>query len=160
MMRISSINNLNYTQKQQNFNGLWGKTVSQAPDYDEVIATTKKVEVAYYYPFIGETDEEINATINKNSSSRIVRGDGGKRQLLIRECKKCAPIFISQDSYNKYMQLDDIDEFTASAKHRKTHVNVKDKFVNSGFNENENILTIKQESAVNKTIQEALNTIA
>ena len=164
MMRISSVSNLNLNQKQQNFKGLWSKTVSHAPDYDPVIATTKKVEVAYYHPFLGESDSQITDVVNKNSSSRIVRGDGGRRQLLIRECRVCAPILISQDSYDKYMKLEKIEDFNSSSKHRTTHVYVKDKFKNSGFNQDENILDIKQEAAVNESINNALlsqiNTIA
>ena len=160
-MKISSINNLNYTQRQQNFSGLWGKTISHAPDRNDVYACNQKLEVSYYHPFLDETDVQIREAVEKNSSSQIVRS-GDSRLFLIRECKVCAPILATQKDYDKYMALENLDEFTH--KHRSTHVLVKDKFVNSGFSPNPNDLRINQTSAVNEKITNALeqqiNTIA
>lgn len=154
-MKISSVNSFNYNQKQQNFNGLWSKTVSHAPDYDPVIGTTKKVEISYYHPFLDETDLEITDVVNKNCSSRIVKGDDSRRQLLIRECKVCAPVLTTKDKYNQYLNLNNLADFTDD--HRTTHVSVKDKFTNSGFSSDQNNLKIEQQSAVNQTITEALS---
>ncbi len=160
-MKISSINNYNHTQRQQSFNGLWSKTISHATDINQASACPEKREVSYYHPFLDETDEQIREVVNKNSSSQIVKGDGNTRLLLIRDCRVCAPILTTQKDYDKYMALENLQDFTN--KHRSTHVMVKDKFINSGFNSDPKILDIIQDSAVNEKITNALqqiNTIA
>ena len=154
-MKISSVNSFNYNQKQQNFSGLWSKTVSHAPEFDPVIGTTKIVQKSYYHPFLDETDSEIQDVRNKNNSSRIVRGDDSRRQLLIRECTVSAPVLTTKDKYNKYLELNNLADFTDE--HRTTHVAVKDKFKTSGFSSDQNNLNIEQASAVNQTITDALS---
>ena len=149
-MKISSVNNFNYNQKQQSFNGLWGKTISHNPDYDPVLATTVQKEIAYYYPFLDETQMEINKVIEENSSSRVIKG----RQVLDRECVECEPLSTTREKYNQYMKLQNLEDFTDT--HRATHVVVREKFTDTGFNPDDSILEIEQTPAVNQTIQDAL----
>ena len=153
-MKISSINNCNYSQRHQSFNGLWSKTISQTPDYSTLYGMSEKHEVSVYPPFYDETQEQIDAAVAQNSSSQLAKGPDNRRLFLIRECRIAAPILIKQNDYNEYMALDSVEDF--SEKHRSTHVQVKDLYVNSGFNSDQDILDISQKTAVNEKITNAL----
>ena len=149
-MNISSINSFNVNNKQVKFNGLWGKT-TKSVDYDAVIATTKVTQEAYYFPFTNETQMDIDKAVEENTSSQIVRGDDGKRQLLVRNSKVCAPLPITSSQYATYQKIKPSVPIKDNEKY--IHVLLRDKYKNSGFDSE----TLTQNSAVNPNVVETLS---
>lgn len=149
-MKILSVNNFNLNNKSLNFNGLWGKT-TKSVDYDEVIASTKVTQNAYYFPFVNETQMEIDKAVDENTSSQIIKGEDGKRQLLVRNCLVCAPLPISSKQYEAYHMIK--PDVPLSDKEKYVHVVLRDKYKNSGFDSESQI----QHSAESPTVVETLN---
>ena len=149
-MNISSVNSFNVNNRQVSFDGVWGKT-TKSVDYDEVIATTKVTQEAYYFPFINETQMDIDKAVEDNTSSQIVKGDDGKRQLLVRNCKVCAPLPITSTQYNSYHKIKPSVPIKDNEKF--IHVLLRDKYKNSGFDNEAQI----QHSAVSQTVVDTLN---
>ena len=150
-MNISSVNAINLSNnKLVNFNGLWGKTISK-PDFDEVIAMPTLTQDAYYYPFVDETQMQIDEAVEQNTSSQVVLDAEGKRQFLIRNCKVCAPLPINSTQYNDYNKFKASQELKNRLK--SVHVFLKDKFINSGFDSSSQV----QYTAVNPAVVEVLN---
>lgn len=149
-MNISSVNNLNINNKSVNFNGLWGKTISK-PDYDEVIAMPTLTQDAYYYPFVDESQLQIDQAVEENTSSQVVNDSYGDRQFLIRNCKVCAPLPISSYQYNAYVDFQPSQQLENKLK--TVHVFLRDKFINSGFDSESQY----QNSAINPSVVDAIN---
>lgn len=149
-MKISPISNFNYANRNKaTFNGVFAKTIKSRPDYDHVIATTVLTQTATYYPFYSETQEEIDEVIAKNSSSQIIRDEEGRRQLLVRKCMVAPRLETEKSDYEEYTKLKDIEDIPDELVY--THAFVKDKYLDSGFNNSEGI----QKPAVNKAVYDA-----
>lgn len=147
-MKIFSINNQSLGHKNnQNFSGLWGKTKTLLTDYDEVIGATQIIEEAYYYPFADESKSSIDSQVIDNTSSKIINGPTGRRQLLVQNCKVCETLPISYSDYGAYLKLKDLVDFNLEMS--GIHVLIKDKYTDTGFN-NDGLI---QKSAVNPEIQ-------
>ncbi|MBQ8887436.1 MAG: hypothetical protein IJY61_07030 [Candidatus Gastranaerophilales bacterium] len=149
-MNISSVNSFNVNNRQVSFNGLWGKTI-RSVDYDQTIGTTKVTQDAYYFPFIDETQMDIDSAVEENTSSQIIKGTDGKRQLLVRNCMVCAPLPISNKQYEAYHMIK--PSVPLSDKEKFVHVVLRDKYKNSGFDNDAQI----QHSAVSSVVLETLN---
>lgn len=149
-MRISSINNYSHmTNRQQSFNGVWAKTIKACPDYDNVIATTIITQTASYFPFADETQEQIDEVVNKNSSSQIIKDDDGRRQLLVRNCVVAPKMKVNKSHYDEYVKLRDIENISDELTY--THAFVKDKYLDSGFDDADGI----QRPAINRDVYDA-----
>lgn len=146
-MKISSINY--YNKPQTTFNGIWGKTIKSYPDYDPVIATNIITQTATYFPFADETQEQIDEVVNQTASSAIIRDDTGKRQLLVRNCVVGPKMKVNQNYYDEYVKLKDIDNISRELTY--THAFVRDKYLDSGFEDPEGI----QKPAINKAVYNA-----
>ena len=68
-MRISSINNINYT-KNRNFTGLWAKTTLNS-DVDPALGILKVQETSYYYPFKDENLKVASVFVEGNKYAHI-----------------------------------------------------------------------------------------
>ncbi len=152
-MKISPISNFNYTNRNKvSFNGVFAKTIRSCPDYDPVIATTIHTQTATYYPFYGETQEEIDKVVAQNSSSEIIRNAEGKRQLLVRKCIVARKMETEESYYNEYSKIKKVENVTDMPDELiYTHAFVKDKYLDSGFLNSDGT----QKPAVNKIVYDA-----
>ncbi len=144
-MKILPVHNYNNT-KTQNFNGLWGKTTFLV-DRDSVLGVTTDTETYYYYPFIDESQEDIDKVLNRNKTAYFDH-DAGDRYV-IKECKLCTTLPFKEAHFNNYKNADIATKLIPNIK--KVHYSVLDKYL-SNIGE--------QDSAINPVIAARLNTKA
>lgn len=140
-MRVAGINQA-YNLKQNNtqaFKGLWGKT-SMINDIEPAMCIFKNQTTYYYYPFLDETDEEINKVVKENSSAYI---DEKSRRYKVNECRVCVTLPCTKSAYEEYTKADASTKLTEYLK--DIHMGVNNKYINNALNH--------QISAVNDKIK-------
>ena len=121
-MKILNTSNFN----GQNFSGLWGKTTRRT-DFDNVLCVPRIKEVRYYYPFVDETPEEIDAVVNDKKKAFIV-DENGFPKYRIFDCKLGKKLPFNQQQYDAYSQLTEIRKNDKSIE--EIHSKVREKYIN------------------------------
>ena len=101
-MRISSINNINYT-KNRNFTGLWAKTTLNS-DVDPALGILKVQETSYYYPFKDENLKVASVFVEGNKYAHIEENTDRPRYI-VNDCRLCATLPFTQNEYEQYKSL-------------------------------------------------------
>ncbi len=141
-MQITPINTNN---KHQNFAGLWGRT-SRSTDFDMSLGVPKVEDTYYYYPFIDETEEQIQNVRKENTLADIIQEDGYDKYI-VRDCKICTKLPFKEANYLGYLAWTPDKKLTQKIK--LVHYSVKDKYTTNEYG-------LSQENAFNAKVSEKL----
>ncbi len=139
-MKISQVSNAyNVKQNQsQSFKGLWGKTAF-LNDFDQAMCIFKNETTYYYYPYLNETQKDIERVVRENTHSKI---DKKNNRFEKQICRVCATLPFTEAQFNEYRKMSKIEP--SDIESGRIHRFVQDKFTNSPLN--------GQVSAVNENV--------
>lgn len=146
-MKVSAIhNNYNFqNSKSLNFNGLWGNT-KRLIDRDPVMGVKTDYQTYFYYPYMDETQEDINKVVSDNTAAYI-DDSTNVSTYVVKECKVCTTLPFKKVHFDNYQAANSATRMTPNLK--RVHFSVQDKYINN---------IDEQKSAVNEEMTSRLNT--
>lgn len=130
-MKIASLSN-NYninSNRNQNFQGLWGKTQKNS-DMDPGMCVFKHETTYYYYPFLDEKKADLDRMVEEGNHSRMDKKNNWYEKQVF---KLCATLPFTEADFKAYTAAQEY-KGPEDEKTRIVHRNVLDKYINKDPN--------------------------